>query len=82
MVPNLRPLSSPDDLGAPDAETGYDVSIYDGAGGGDYELDAHVALPAAGQWERGGYCRRTYKDRSGATDGITSMKLTPWDVGA
>jgi hypothetical protein len=70
-----------DDLGAPDAETGYDVCIYDGAGGGGYDLAAHFALPASGQWERGGDCRWTYKDRSGATDGITSMKLTPREQG-
>jgi cysteine-rich repeat protein len=70
-----------EDLGAPDADTGYDVCIYDGTGGGDYDLAAHFALPASGLWERGSDCRWSYKDSSGATDGITSIKMTPREAG-
>jgi cysteine-rich repeat protein len=73
--------TSCEDFGSPDADTSYDLCIFDGAGGGTYELAAHFALPASGSWKRASSCRWTYKDRTAATDGITSLKLTPRDTG-
>jgi cysteine-rich repeat protein len=69
------------DLGTPDADTGYDVCVFDGAGDGTYDLAAHFALPANGLWDRSSACRWTYKDRSGASDGLTGLKLSPRDAG-
>jgi cysteine-rich repeat protein len=73
--------TSCEDFGAPDADTGYDVCVFDGAGDGTYDLAAHFALPANGLWERSSACRWTYRDRAGLIDGITGVKLTPRDSG-
>ncbi|MFN2427665.1 MAG: hypothetical protein ABR587_14590, partial [Candidatus Binatia bacterium] len=44
-------------------------------------LASHFSLPANGLWKLGKSCRWSYDDRAGASDGITTLRLTPREEG-
>jgi hypothetical protein len=72
-------LAAPGSFGDPTSSTGYALCLYDHSGGVP-QLKAEVAIPAGSTWVTRGR-GFSYRDRDGASDGVSSVRLSATNSG-
>ncbi len=68
------------DVGAPNVDTEFDLCVYDGSGGGAYDLASQFSLPASTLWTQKN-CDWTYTDKAGNFDGLKKIKIKTGEPG-